>query len=154
MRAISAECLHTLGEASAVCHPTHMWRLSQTYAGTETSESRWFSVWTLIFLACFFTLTRVFHTFRAGAHLPSRRSTCTRSSENMFAYRLHVRPAKQSKADIGLVRCLTEHTGSQPSLAWSCSDTHKIRLKQASAVFVLRVCSWRYAALKAPICVR
>lgn len=35
---ISAECLHTLGEASAVCHPTHMWRLPVTYAGAETSS--------------------------------------------------------------------------------------------------------------------
>lgn len=35
---ISAECLHTLSEASAVCHPTHMWRLPETYAGAETSN--------------------------------------------------------------------------------------------------------------------
>lgn len=36
------ECLHTLAEAFAVCHPAHMWQLSETYAATEISKSRWF----------------------------------------------------------------------------------------------------------------
>lgn len=36
------ECLHTLTEAFAVCHPAHMWQLSETYAATEISKSRWF----------------------------------------------------------------------------------------------------------------
>lgn len=64
---ISVECLHTLTEAFAVCHPTHMWQLSRTYAGTVIARADG-SVFLLMvrrmpLLACFFTLTRFVCTF-------------------------------------------------------------------------------------------
>lgn len=143
MCVISAECLHTLTEAFAVCHPTHMWQLLKTYAGTAIARTdgsvfgiwfEWFTgrlCWLSLPWPGFFTTVLELILHYAGA--------CTQEALKICLLQGSCKASETIKSP-------TRHTGSQPSLDSSCSNI-EIRSKQAFAVLVLQVCSWRCGSM-------